>query len=57
MLYKFIDFSILTDEQRIDVLKEKRWFYKLSNTLKVAATQKCQRMIIKKYKKRLMKEQ
>ena len=51
MLYKFIDSSMLTDEQRIDVLKEMRWFYNLSDILKVPAAQKCQRMIIEKIQK------
>lgn len=48
MLYKFIDSTMLTDEQRIDVLKEMRWFYELTITLKVPAAQKNQRMIIDK---------
>ena len=48
MLYKFIDSKALNDEQRIDILKEMRWFYELSKTLKVPAAQKSQRMIIGK---------
>lgn len=48
LLYKFIDSTMLTEEQRIDVLKEMRWFYQLTETLKVSAAQKCQRMIIDK---------
>ena len=48
MLYKFIDSSSLTDEQRIEILEEMRWFYELSRELKVPAAQKSQRMIIDK---------
>ncbi len=48
MLYKFIDSHALTNKQRTDVLKEMRWFYELSESLKVPAAQKCQRMIIDK---------
>ena len=48
MLYKFIDSKALTEEDRIDVLKEMKWFYELSIKLKVPACQKAQKMIIKK---------
>ena len=48
MLYKFIDSSQLTYEQRIDILKEMRWFYELSITLKVPAAQLSLRMVIGK---------
>ena len=48
MIYKFIDSTALTKDQRIDVLKEMKWFYELSKSLKVPAAQKCQRMIIDK---------
>lgn len=48
MLYKFIDTKRLTDEQRVDVLREMKWFYNLSKELKSPAAQKCQRMIIDK---------
>lgn len=48
MLYKFIDSTLMTDEERIEVLKEMHWFYELSVTLKVPAAQKCQTMIIQK---------
>lgn len=48
MLYKFIDSTLLTDQERIEVLKQMRWFYELSFTLKVPAAQKAQTMIIKK---------
>lgn len=48
MLYKFIDSPILTKEDRISILKQMRWFYKLSVELKVPAAQTCQNMIIEK---------
>lgn len=48
MLYKFIDSTLLTDKERIEVLKEMKWFYELSITLKVPAAQKAQTMIIHK---------
>ncbi len=48
MLYKFIDTTMLKDSQRVEVLKEMRWFYQLSVSLKVPAAQKNQRMIIDK---------
>lgn len=48
MLYKFIDSTLMTDEERIQVLKEMHWFYELSIRLKVPAAQKCQTMIIHK---------
>lgn len=48
MLYKFIDSTVISDEERIQVLKDMHWFYELSVTLKVPAAQKCQTMIIHK---------
>ena len=48
MLYKFIDTTMLTDKQRVDVLRDMKWFYELSVQLKVPAAQKAQRMIIEK---------
>ncbi len=48
MLYKFIDSNLLTYEQRVDILKEMRWFYELSITLKVPAAQMSLRMVIDK---------
>ena len=48
MLYKFIDSTLLEDEERIEVLKEMKWFYELSILLKVPAAQKSQTMIISK---------
>lgn len=48
MLYKFIDSKALTDEERIDVMKEMRWFYELSEKLRVPACQMAQSMIVNK---------
>ncbi len=48
ILYKFIDSTLLTDKERIQILKDMRWFYELSKTLKVPACQKCQEMVIEK---------
>lgn len=48
ILYKFIDSTIISDEERVQVLKDMQWFYELSVTLKVPAAQKCQTMIIDK---------
>lgn len=48
MLYKFIDSKSLTDNERIDILKNMRWFYELSVKLKVPACQKAQEMIVEK---------
>lgn len=48
MLYKFIDSTLLTDEERIHTLKNMHWFYELSQTLRVPAAQKAQQMIIQK---------
>lgn len=35
ILFKFIDSEILTDEERISILDEMRWFYSLSYELKI----------------------
>ncbi|MDD3303468.1 MAG: glycosyltransferase family 2 protein [Clostridia bacterium] len=48
MLYKFIDSTMLTYDERIEVLKDMKWFYELSITLKVGACQEAQSMIIHK---------
>lgn len=48
MLYKFIDSTVITDSERIEILKDMKWFYELSKTLKVPAAQKAQNMIIAK---------
>jgi len=39
VLYKFIDASQLTDDERVKILEEMRWFYKLSQALNVPACQ------------------
>ncbi len=46
ILYKFIDSDKLTREERIDVLEEMRWFYTLSNDLKIPTILKSVRYII-----------
>lgn len=48
MLYKFIDSQLLTEEEKIDVLSNMRWFYKLSRELKVPACQESLGLIIDK---------
>lgn len=48
ILYKFIDSNLLTEEERIDVLSEMRWFYKLSKELNVPACQESLDLIINK---------
>ncbi len=48
MLYKFIDSTLISDEQRVQILKNMRWFYELSSKLKVPAAQEAQQMIIGK---------
>ena len=48
LLYRFIDSSRLKDEERLEVLQDLRWFFKLSNTLKVPPVQKSLTMLIKK---------
>ena len=48
MLYKFIDSVLLSDEEKIEVLSEMRWFYKLSKELSVPACQESLELIINK---------
>lgn len=48
IFYKFIDSILLSDEERIEVLSDMRWFYKLSIELNVPACQESLEMIIKK---------
>lgn len=48
MLYKFIDSQLLTEEEKIDVLSDMRWFYKLSKELNVPACQESLELIINK---------
>lgn len=40
LLYRFIDSTKLNDDERLEILADSRWFYKLSVTLKVPACQK-----------------
>ena len=48
MLYKFIDSQLLTEEEKIEVLSDMRWFYKVSRELKVPACQESLELIINK---------
>ena len=48
MLYKFIDSKLLTDDERIEILTNMRWFYKLSRELDVPACQESLGLIIDK---------
>lgn len=48
MLYKFIDSQLLTEEEKIEVLSNMRWFYKLSKELNVPACQESLELIINK---------
>ncbi len=48
MLYNFIDSQLLTEEEKIDVLSNMRWFYKLSKELDVPACQESLGLIIDK---------
>ena len=46
IMYKFIDSTLLSDEERVETLQNMHWFYELSQTLKVPAAQEAQQMII-----------
>ena len=48
MLYKFIDSQLLTEEEKIEVMSDMRWFYKLSKELNVPACQESLELIIDK---------
>ena len=48
MLYKYIDSQLLTEEEKIEVLSDMRWFYKLSKELEVPACQESLELIINK---------
>ena len=48
LLYRFIDSGKLNNEEKIELLGEMRWFFKLSYTLKVPACQKSLMILIKK---------
>ena len=48
MLYKFIDSQLLTEEEKIEVMSDMRWFYKLSKELNVPACQESLGLIIDK---------
>ena len=46
LLYRFIDSTKLNKEDRLEILSELRWFFKLSKTLKVSACQKSLTVLI-----------
>ena len=48
LLYRFIDSSRLKDEERLEILQNLRWFFKLSNSLKVPPVQKSLSLLISK---------
>lgn len=48
ILYKFIDSTLLTEEEKINIVAEMRWFYKLSKELNVPACQESLDLIITK---------
>ncbi len=48
MLYKFIDSKCMNYEEKIEVISNMRWFYKLSPELKVPACQKSLEVLINK---------
>jgi len=46
ILFRFVDTEMLTNEERIDVLNEMKWFYMLSNDLKIPTVIQSVRYII-----------
>lgn len=48
MLYKFIDSTLLTEEEKIQILSNMHWFYNLSRELNVPACQESLGLIINK---------
>ena len=46
LLYRFIDSTRLSDEDRLELMSKMRWFLKLSNTIKVPACQKSLAVLI-----------
>lgn len=48
MLYKFIDSKSINNDERIEILAEMRWFYKLSIELNVPACQESLSVVINK---------
>ena len=48
LLYRFIDSNKLTNEDRLELLPQMRWFFELSKTLKVPACQKSLTILIDK---------
>ena len=48
LLYRFVDSTLITDDERVEILGDMRWFYKLSKTLEVPACQKSLSILIDK---------
>ncbi len=48
LLYRFVDSTLMTDDERVEILGDMRWFYKLSKTLEVPACQKSLTTLIDK---------
>jgi len=48
ILYRFIDAKHLTDDERVKILEEMRWFYKLSQALNVPACQESLGILLEK---------
>jgi len=48
MLYKFIDSTMMNDEEKREVIKEMSWFYNISDKLKVEPCQKSLKILIDK---------
>lgn len=48
LLYRFVDSTLMTDDERVEILGDMRWFYKLSKTLDVPACQKSLSTLIDK---------
>lgn len=46
LLYRFIDSTRLNKEERLEIISELRWFFKLSKTLKVSPCQKSLTILI-----------
>lgn len=55
ILYKFIDSDIMTDEEKIEMMKKMKWFYALSKDIEVPIYQKSLVLIIEAILKRKYK--
>ena len=48
MLYKFIDSTMMDDDEKREVIKEMSWFYNISDKLKIEPCQKSLKILIRK---------